>query len=105
MFTVGISFLGQYRPAYFEGDTLGDAIAAAVRAVYHMENSDFEWIMERLRIGGDEMAIKRNCSAWSAEHGCRAVSFRRGAHDPFLDSVTRDMTPAPGLDYSEAANR
>jgi hypothetical protein len=69
-----------------------------------MENSDFEWIMERLRIGGDEMAIKR-ISAWSAEHGLRAVSFRRGAHDPFLDSVTRDMTPAPGLDYSEAANR
>ncbi len=105
MVTIGISFLGQYRPAYFEGDTLSDAIAAAVRAVYQMDNADFDWIMERLRIGGDEMAIKRNCSAWSAEHGCRAVSFRRGAHDPFLDSVTRDMTPAPGLDYSEAANR
>lgn len=104
MVTIGISFLGQYRPAYFEGDTLGDAIAAAVRAVYHMDNADFDWIMERLRIGGDEMAIKR-ISAWSAEHGRRAVSFRRGAHDPFLDNVTRDMTPAPGLDYSEAANR
>jgi hypothetical protein len=104
MFTVGISFLGQYRPAYFEGETLGDAIAAAVRAVYHMDNSDFEWIMDRLRIGGDEMAIKR-ISAWSTEHGCRAVSVRRGAHDPFLDNVTRDMTLAPGLDYSEAANR
>mgnify|MGYP003659189649 CR=1 FL=1 len=104
MFTIGISFLGQYRPAYFQADTLGDAIAAAVRAVYHMDNADFDWIMERLRIGGDEMAIKR-ISAWSAEHGRRAVSFRRGAHDPFLDSVTRHMMPAPGVDYSEAANR
>ena len=101
MFTIGISFFGQYRPAYFEGDTLGDALTAARRGVFDMPDAD--WFLERLRDG--RSAMKPNCSAWSAEHGCRAVSFRRGAHDPFLDRVTRDMTPALGLDYSEAANR
>ena len=103
MFTIGISFLGQYRPAYFQADTLNGALIAAGRAIKGMPETELDWFLERLRDG--RSAMKPNCSAWSAEHGCRAVSVWRGAHDPFLDSVTRDMTPAPGLDYSEAANR
>jgi hypothetical protein len=103
MFTIGISFLGQYRPAYFQSENLNGALIAAGRAIKGMPEAELDWFLERLRDG--RSAMKPNCSAWSAEHGCRAVFFRRGAHDPFLDSVTRDMTPAPGLDYSEAANR
>jgi hypothetical protein len=94
-----IYFLGEYRPAYFEADTL-DALAcdmlAAVRNL-----PDRQWYTVRIRQAAEHMG-RSNCSAWSADHVCRGVSMAKRPHDPFLDDITRTLPVLPGLDYSNA---
>jgi hypothetical protein len=101
MYTASITFFGQYRPAYFEAETAGKAIAAAIRAIPSC--SDYNTLARWLNEAYGQIK-KPNCSSYSIEHGCRGVSIVARAHDPFLDSVTASLPAYPGLDYTGATN-
>lgn len=102
MYTVGIGFMGVFRPAYYQAGTLREAVETAIAASRGMAEADkitalIEQCARNVR--------PRHCPYSSIEHGSLSVSIRRAPHDPFLDSVTRDMNPCPGLDYSQCANK
>ena len=101
-YTASFYFMGQYRPAYFEAETVGKAMNAALRAL-GTNHPDYAWFADRLKQAYCALR-KGNCSAFSAEHGCRGVSIVARNHDRFLDSVTRDFPAYPGLDYAGVAN-
>jgi hypothetical protein len=61
------------------------------------------WLYARIDEGLTHM-VTSNTTAWSADHCDRGVSFAKRPHDRFLDRVTADMEPCPGLDYSGAVN-
>lgn len=100
MYTASIYFMGRYRPAYFEAATAVDAYRAAKRAV--MGCDDRAWFY--VRLGEAFEKVRGNCTSFSTDHGCRGISLVARKHDPFLDSVTRDLPAYPGLDYTGAVN-
>jgi hypothetical protein len=106
--TGGIYFLGAYRPAYFEADTI-DACRAmllkAARPMFARERGRElrAWLIARINEGAAAIA-RGNCTAWSADHNDRGVCFAKRPHDPFLDRATAELPPCPGLDYSGAVN-
>jgi hypothetical protein len=104
--TGSIYFLGRYRPAYFEAPTISACNAQMFRAVepiYAHDKALRDWLYWRIAEGSK--AIDRDsCTAWSADHCDRGVSFAKRPHDPFLDDVTASLPPCPGLDYSGAVN-
>lgn len=100
MFTASVYFLGQYRPAHFEGPTAKEAALKAFNAV----GRTAEAIKLQYWITEAATAVRRGMPSISIEHGALGVSIRSGAHNPFLDDITREFPTFPGLDYSSAAN-
>ncbi len=95
-----IYFLGAYRPAYFEADTIEACAALMHGAVQDIKNGSLKiFLLSRIKEGRAQIA-RDNCSAWSAEHRDRGVSFAKRPHDPFLDRVTATLPHCPGLDYA-----
>jgi hypothetical protein len=100
----GIYFLGRYRPAYFEAGAIGACVTKMQAALRNVEDHALRaWLYARIDEGLTHM-VTSNTTAWSADHCDRGVSFAKRPHDRFLDRVTADMEPCPGLDYSGACN-
>jgi hypothetical protein len=101
MYTIGIGFMGVFRPAYFQAETVKEAASKAIAASRGMVEADkiTAWIQQCAR-----NVRPQHCPYSAIEHGSLSVSIRRAPHDPFLDSVTRGMPQCPGLDYSQCAN-
>lgn len=101
MYTVGIGFMGVFRPAYFQAETLKEVTSTAIAASRGMVEADkvATWIQQCAR-----NVRPQHCTGYEIKQGGLSVSIRRAPHDPFLDSVTRNMPQCPGLDYSQCAN-
>ena len=95
--TLTIYFLGRYRPAHFEAESLHLAHDAAVTAIADVEEPMRAklkaWLWEAVK------AALGNCTGWQAEHGGFGVSWAPRAHDPWLDDLTALCPLCPGLAY------
>lgn len=102
MYTVGIGFMGVFRPAYYQAETLREAVETAIAASRGTAEADkiTAWIQQCAR-----NVRPRHCPYSAIEHNNLSVSIRRAPHDPCFDSVTRDMPQCPGIDYSQCANK
>lgn len=99
--TGSIYFLGHYRPFHCEDTALAKVLIRLRHAASGIEDRQLHaWIEERIAHCGRE--IKRNpaYSSVSSDHSDRGVSICRRPHDPWLDKVTADLPPCPGLNYS-----
>lgn len=101
MYTIGIGFMGVFRPAYFQAETLREAVETAIAASRGMAEAGK--VAELVRQCSRNVR-PRHCPYSAIEHGSISVSIRRAPHDPCFDGVTRDMPQCPGLDYSQCAN-
>ena len=100
-YSASVYFFGQFRPAHFESDNLSRVADMARAAVAQTDKRD--WITDRLSEGVKRLR-RDGYSAFSCEHGPLGVSIAERAHDRFLDDLTADYPPYPGLDYSQAVN-
>lgn len=96
MYVASIYFHGQYRPAYFQADTLPAAIEAARVASCGMTQA--AKVQAWLDAAERDM-IRMGYAAVSSSHGMLGISVRSGPHDPFLDSVIATLPECPGLAY------
>ena len=104
MISGSIYFLGKYRPAYFEAESLDECYWAMVRAIFPITDIRLKtWLTNRLGEGHYRLCQDYN-AAWSADHCDRGISFAKRPHDPFMDKAVADMPPCPGLDYSQSLN-
>jgi hypothetical protein len=104
MISGSIYFLGKYRPAYFEAQSVYECQHKMWAAMRPIKDKDlWNWLAVRVLEGRLEIE-KDNCSAWTADHCDRGISFAKRPHDPFMDKAVADMPPCPGLDYSQSLN-
>ena len=101
MYTVHVFFMGEFRSLVFQGADMRDTVALAVAAVAGTERG--EYFANALNGAATDM-LTRGYSAVSRERSTCGVSIRKGAHDPFLDNITRVLPPYPGADYSAVVN-
>jgi len=99
-YSIGIGFLGDFRPAYFEAPTMNAVAKLAIEALAETDRAEQgrNWILHAMS------GIRKGYSSVSTEHGAFAVSMREKAHDPFLDTLTASFPAYPGLDYSNCVN-
>jgi hypothetical protein len=98
-----IYFLGRYRPAYFEGESIAHIAGQMITAIRFLQDSVLrDWIENRIVEGHKQIKKQNLYTSWSCDHCDRGVSFAARPHDPWLDSVTAKLPPCPGLDYSVA---
>lgn len=93
-----IYFFGNYRSAHFEASSV-KALRLQMQAAIRGMNMD-DWQYFAWRIDNLSKEIRKNYSSVSADYGARGVSMKKRPHDPFLDSVTRDLPEYPGLTYA-----
>lgn len=98
IYSGSIYFFGNYRPAHFEALTIKALRAAMLASIKQMNMDDWQYFAFRI----DDLAkqLRKNYTSVSADYGARGVAMRKRPHDPFLDSVTRDLPEYPGLTYA-----
>ena len=99
--TASIFFMGEYRPVYFESETVRGAAAKLEGAIAGLPAIERAWFAERI-LEAKRQCLKENCAAYASEHGCRGLSIAKRPHDSFLDTVIRKLPVYPSLDYSES---
>lgn len=99
--TGSIYFLGKFRPFHCEDTALAKVLIRLRHAASGIEDRQLQaWIEERIKTCGKNLQQFPSYASVSADHSDRGVSIRRSAHDPWLDKVTADLPPCPGLNYS-----
>lgn len=97
IYSGSIYFFGNYRPAHFQAASVKALRAAMLASIKQMNMDDWQYFAFRI----DDLAkqLRKNYTSVSADYGARGVAMRKRPHDPFLDSVTRDLPEYPGLAY------
>jgi hypothetical protein len=101
VYSGSIHFFGEYRPAYFEADTILKLQSKMLEAIKSAR--DAQWFEERIRECTANI-YRRGYAASAIEHGPRGVDISTRPHDPWLDSTFASFPAYPGLDYSAAIN-
>lgn len=96
MYVASIYFHGEYRPAYFQADTLTAAIEAARTASCGMQQAN---TVQAWLDAAERDMTRHGYSGVSASHGMLGISVRSGPHDPFLDRLIASLPECPGLAY------
>jgi len=97
MYNGAIYFLGLYRPAYYEAETLEalrDTMEKAIAALDADTRAKLTaWIHSC------KVQLERGYSSASIDHGHLGVAIKAGPHDPWLGRVVATMAPFPALTY------
>jgi hypothetical protein len=102
-YSATIYFLGDFKPAHYEAKTIKKLHEQMLNSIVHMSQDDWQFFAPRITEGCKQLR-KLSCTGFSAEYGSRGVSFKKRAHDPFLDAITAKLPTFDGIDYRFAIN-
>lgn len=94
---LSIGFLGKYKPAHWERDSLEECRDAALRDV-----QDEHLVKKIHEVYTSITTPPLSVSSISIQGYAPfpyGVSLRKRPHDPFLDKVTADFPEFPGINY------